>query len=102
VGAVGRPDLFDNVRQGAMDLYHSLQQQILTLPDSLELYPGHFSGSVCGKGMSGKPMSSLGFEKRFNPLLSAISEDAFVSLITKTVLPEPSQKAETIRLNKGV
>jgi hypothetical protein len=47
-------------------------------------------------------MSSLGFEKRFNPLLSAISEDAFVSLITKTVLPEPSQKAETIRLNKGV
>jgi hypothetical protein len=84
-----------------MDLYCSLQQQILPLPDSLELYPGHFSGSVCGKGMSGKPMSSLGFEKRFNPLLSAL-EDTFVSAITKIVLPEPAHKAEIIRLNQGL
>ena len=102
VGAVGRPDLSDNVQQGAMDLYHSLQGQILPLPDSLELYPGHFSGSVCGKGMSGKPMSTLGFEKRFNPLLCAVSEDAFVSAVTKIVLPEPAHKAEIIRLNQGV
>jgi glyoxylase-like metal-dependent hydrolase (beta-lactamase superfamily II) len=84
-----------------MDLYHSLQRQILALPDSLELYPGHFSGSVCGKGMSGKPMSSLGFEKRFNPLLSAVTEDDFVSAITKIVLPEPAHKAAIIRLNQG-
>jgi len=101
VGSVGRPDLSEYAEQSARDLYHSLQRQILSLPDNLEIYPGHFSGSVCGKGMSGKPMSSLGFEKRFNPLLSAVSEDQFVSAITQVALPEPPHKAEIIRHNQG-
>ena len=101
VGSVGRPDLSDQVEQSAKDLYRSLQRQILPLPDNLEVYPGHFSGSVCGKGMSGKPMSSLGFEKRFNPLLSAASEEKFVNAITQTALPEPPQKAEILRRNQG-
>jgi hydroxyacylglutathione hydrolase len=101
VGAVGRPDLSEHVEQSSKELFLSLQAKILTLPDSLEVYPGHFSGSVCGKGMSGKPMSSLGFERRFNPLLSAASEEKFVSAITQTTLPEPSQKAEIIWRNRG-
>lgn len=101
VGSVGRPDLSELAEQSARDLYHSLQRQILSLPDSLEIYPGHFSGSVCGKGMSGKPMSSLGFEKRSNPLLSAVSEDQFVSAITQVALPEPPHKMEFIRRNQG-
>jgi glyoxylase-like metal-dependent hydrolase (beta-lactamase superfamily II) len=100
VGSVGRPDLSDQIEQSAKNLYRSLQRHILPLPDTLEVYPGHFSGSVCGKGMSGKPMSSLGFEKRFNPLLSATSEE-FVNAITQTVLPEPLQKAEILRRNQG-
>ena len=101
VGSVGRPDLSDRVEQGARDLYRSLQRRILPLPDDLEVYPGHFSGSVCGKGMSGKPMSTLGFEKRFNPLLRAASEDGFVSTLTQTILPEPLNKAQIIRRNQG-
>src|SRR5262245_8281285 len=101
VGSVGRPDLSDRVEQGARDLYRSLQRQILPLPDDLEVYPAHFSGSVCGKGMSGKPMSTLGFEKRFNPLLTGASEDRFVSTLTQTVLPEPLNKTEIIRRNQG-
>jgi hydroxyacylglutathione hydrolase len=101
VGSVGRPDLSDRVEQGARDLYRSLQRRIISLPDDLEVYPGHFSGSVCGKGMSGKPMSTLGFEKRFNPLLRAASEDGFVSTLTQTILPEPLNKAEIIRRNQG-
>jgi glyoxylase-like metal-dependent hydrolase (beta-lactamase superfamily II) len=101
VGSVGRPDLSDRVEQGARDLYRSLQRRILLMPDELEVYPGHFSGSVCGKGMSGKPMSTLGFEKRFNPLLRAASEDGFVSTLTQTILPEPLNKAEIIRRNQG-
>jgi glyoxylase-like metal-dependent hydrolase (beta-lactamase superfamily II) len=101
VGSVGRPDLSDRVEQGARDLYRSLQRWILPLPDDLEVYPGHFSGSVCGKGMSGKPMSTLGFEKRFNPLLRAASEDGFVSTLTQTILPEPLNKAQIIRRNQG-
>jgi len=101
VGSVGRPDLSDRVEQQARDLYRSLHRQILPLSDNVEVYPGHFSGSVCGKGMSGKPMSTLGFEKRFNPLLTATSEDRFVSTLTKTILPEPLHKADMIRRNKG-
>jgi hydroxyacylglutathione hydrolase len=101
VGSVGRPDLSERVEESARDLYRSLQSQILPLPDNLEVYPGHFSGSVCGKGMSGKPMSSLGFEKRFNPLLAERSEVEFVSAIAQTVLPDPPQKAETIGRNQG-
>jgi hydroxyacylglutathione hydrolase len=101
VGSVGRPDLLDRVEQGARDLYHSLQRRLFPLPDDLEVYPGHFSGSACGKKMSGKPMSTLGFEKRFNPLLTGASEDRFVSTLTQTTLPEPLNKAEIIRRNQG-
>jgi glyoxylase-like metal-dependent hydrolase (beta-lactamase superfamily II) len=101
VGSVGRPDLSDQIEESAKELYRSLQRQILSLPDNLEVYPGHFSGSVCGKGMSGKPMSSLGFEKRFDPLLSTASEEKFVNAITQTVLPGPFQKAEILRRNQG-
>jgi len=101
VGSVGRPDLAEGVEQSAKDLYRSLQRQVLLLPDNLEVYPGHFSGSVCGKGMSGKPMSTLGFEKRFSPLLAGVSEDLFVSSLTQTILPEPLHKAEIIRRNQG-
>jgi len=67
----------------------------------IEVYPAHFSGSVCGKGMSGKPMSTLGFEKRFNPLLSAVSESAFVLSIRQTVLPEIREKEMILRHNRG-
>jgi glyoxylase-like metal-dependent hydrolase (beta-lactamase superfamily II) len=101
VGAVGRPDLSDQVEQSAKELYRSLQEKILPLPDSLEVYPAHFSGSVCGKGMSGKPMSSLGFEKRFNPLLRTASEEEFMDAIMKATLPEPPGKSEIVGRNQG-
>jgi hydroxyacylglutathione hydrolase len=101
VGSVGRPDLADRVEQNARELYRSIQTEIRSLPDSLEVYPAHFSGSVCGKGMSGKPMSTLGYEKRFNPMLSSPSEDGFVTAIAGTILPEPANKAEIIRRNQG-
>ena len=101
VGSVGRPDLADHVEQNARELYRSIQTEIRFLPDSLEVYPAHFSGSVCGKGMSGKPMSTLGYEKRFNPMLSSPSEDGFVTAIAGAILPEPANKAEIIRLNQG-
>ena len=99
VGSVGRPDLSEHVERDAKELYRSLQHQILPLPDNLEVYPGHFSGSVCGEGMSGKPMSTLGFERRFNPLLSAVSESEFVRSIRQTVLPEIGQKEMILRRN---
>ena len=101
VGSVGRPDLAEHLEQSAKDLHHSLRNQILPLPDSIEIYPGHFSGSVCGKGMSGKPMSTLGFEKRFNPLLCGTSEAEFVARITQSIPSKPAHMAETLLLNVG-
>ena len=59
VGAVGRPDLPGRARENAGELYTSLHDKILTLPGDVEIYPGHFSGSLCGAGLSGKPTSTI-------------------------------------------
>jgi hydroxyacylglutathione hydrolase len=100
VGAVGRPDLPGALEQSARDLYHSVQR-LLALPDHTEIYPTHFSGSACGKGMSGKPMSTVAFEKRFNPLLSITSEDAFVAALTAELPPKPVGMEAMLRQNQG-
>jgi len=99
VGSVGRPDLPGRARENASTLYASLHDRLLSLPDDLEIYPGHFSGSVCGAGLSGKPSSTIAFEKRWNPLLSS-GEDAFVDALVD--VPAKPAEMETILLaNQG-
>lgn len=98
-GAVGRPDLPGRERENAETLYHSLHDKLLTLPDWLEVYPGHFAGSACGAGMSGKPSTTLGFEKRWNPLLTA-SLAAFVEAVT-VPRPRPADMAARLLQNQG-
>lgn len=99
VGAVGRPDLPGHARENAGQLYDSVHQKLLSLPDELEVYPGHFAGSACGAGMSGKPSSTLGFEKRWNPLLSK-SREEFVAALCD-VPPKPPAMEEILRRNRG-
>jgi glyoxylase-like metal-dependent hydrolase (beta-lactamase superfamily II) len=99
VGAVGRPDLPGAVREDAAQLYDSIHGKLLTLPDDLEVYPGHFSGSVCGAGMSGKPSSTIAFEKRWNVLLSSSRED-FVRALSDAP-PRPAAMEEILRHNRG-
>ncbi len=99
VGAVGRPDLPGDARAHADALYDSLHGRILTLPDALEVYPGHFAGSLCGAGMSGKPSSTLGFERRWNPLLS-MDRAAFLDAVAN-VPPKPAAMEHTLRVNRG-
>jgi hydroxyacylglutathione hydrolase len=93
VGAVGRPDLGRRAREHARELHDSIHERLLTLPDELEVYPAHFSGSVCGVGLSGKPSSTIGFEKRWNPLLSR-SRDEFVEALTSP--PPPAAAVERL------
>jgi glyoxylase-like metal-dependent hydrolase (beta-lactamase superfamily II) len=99
VGAVGRPDLPGRTRENASELYDSLHTKLLTLSDALEVYPGHFAGSACGSGMSGKPSSTIAFEKRFNPLLS-VGREAFVSALSD-VPQKPGDMMALLAANRG-
>jgi hydroxyacylglutathione hydrolase len=99
VGAVGRPDLPGRARENAAELYASIHERLLSLPDDLEIYPAHFSGSLCGAGMSGKPSSTIAFEKRWNPML-ALDRAAFVEALAD-VPPKPAAMEEIIRSNSG-
>ena len=102
VGAVGRPDLAGREREMAAQLHDTLHQRLLTLPPELELYPGHQAGSACGAGLSGKPASTIGFEKRFNPMLS-MSMRAFVDALTAEIPPPPADMAGIVAANlRGV
>jgi glyoxylase-like metal-dependent hydrolase (beta-lactamase superfamily II) len=93
VGDAGRPDLHVHGDETAEDmarvLYRSLTEQLLTLPDHVLVYPGHYSGSVCGRGLSGNPASSIGFERRHNKALQYADEDAFVAALVKDLPPAP-------------
>ncbi len=99
VGAVGRPDLPGAARESAGDLFDSIHGRLLTLPDHVEVFPAHFAGSACGAGMSGKPSSTVGFERRFNALLG-MSREAFIEAVCE-VAPKPADMIELMRANRG-
>ena len=99
VGAVGRPDLLGRETEMAVQLHETLHAKLLSLPDEIEIFPGHQAGSACGVGLSGKPSSTLGFEKRWNPLLSK-GRDEFVMAV-REVPPKPAEMDRMLRVNCG-
>lgn len=100
VGAVGRPDLLGREREMAAMLYDSLHAKLLHLPDEIEIFPGHQAGSACGAGLSGKPSSTLGFEKRWNPALS-LPRAEFIEQVTRDIPPQPGQIERIVGANAG-
>ncbi len=100
VGSVGRPDLAGREYEMAGRLWESLHERLLALPDDLEIFPGHTAGSPCGADISGKPLSTLGFERRANPLLSLGRED-FIAAVTASVPARPADMERLIAANLG-
>lgn len=101
VGSVGRPDLAGQEEVMAGTLWDSLQSKLLPLPADLEIFPGHQAGSPCGADLSGKPSSTIGFEKRVNRLLSMNRTD-FIAALTASIPPRPDDMDRLVAANLGL
>lgn len=106
IGDVGRPDLLASVGVTAEDLgrqlYHSLHEQLLTLPDSTKVYPAHGAGSACGKNLSSETVSTIGEQRRTNYALAPMSEDDFVEAVTQGQSVAPLYFAFAANRNREV
>jgi hydroxyacylglutathione hydrolase len=101
VGAVGRPDLLGDelTRRLAGELYDSLHGKLLGLGDGVEVHPGHGAGSLCGAGIGSDPHSTIGQERRFNPMLRHDSRDAFVAAVLADLPETPPYFPRMKRIN---
>jgi hydroxyacylglutathione hydrolase len=102
VGAVGRPDLLGDAqaRRLAGDLYDSLFHKLLVLDDAVEVHPGHGAGSLCGTGIGAAHSSTIGQERRFNPLLQHGSREAFVDAVLADLPETPAYFRRMKRINQ--
>jgi glyoxylase-like metal-dependent hydrolase (beta-lactamase superfamily II)/rhodanese-related sulfurtransferase len=101
VGDAARPDLAVEAREGAEGLFHSLQR-LVELGDGVEVYPGHVAGSLCGKAMSSKASTTIGFERRFNHALAYDDVALFVAETTAVATPRPPNMERIVDLNRGL
>jgi glyoxylase-like metal-dependent hydrolase (beta-lactamase superfamily II)/rhodanese-related sulfurtransferase len=108
IGDVGRPDLVQKVKADitpeylAGQLYDSLRNKIMPLPDSLIVYPGHGAGSACGKNMSKETTDTLGHQKQVNYALRAdMSRDEFIKAVTEGLVEPPQYFPSNVLMNVG-
>jgi hydroxyacylglutathione hydrolase len=100
VGDVGRTELATSAEEGARVLFHSLKR-LRELPDHVEVLPGAYSGSVCGRRLSGKPTSTIGFERRHNAAFRIEDEAGFVASMLADIPPPPPRALELRASNAG-
>lgn len=100
VGDLGRTELATSAEAGARDLFKSVQT-LAALPDWLEVLPGAYSGSVCGRSLSGKPTSTIGFENRHNRAFRVEDEATFVQMMVADIPPPPAGAAQIRAVNAG-
>ena len=100
VGDLGRTELAASAAEGARTLFCSIQR-LKALPEYVEVLPGAFSGSVCGRRLSGKPTSTIGFERRYNAAFRIADEAEFVKVMTAEIPPPPPDAAEIRAVNSG-
>jgi hydroxyacylglutathione hydrolase len=97
---MGRTELAMSAEEGARALFESASR-LRTLSDDALVLPGAFSGSVCGRGLSGMPLSTIGFERRHNRAFSMTDRDAFVELMLRDIPPRPPAADVIRRANQG-
>jgi hydroxyacylglutathione hydrolase len=102
VGDVGRPDLHadGNARPLARDLYRSIQR-LLELGDAVLIYPSHYGGSLCGRSLSGNPVSSIGFERTHNRALAHRDAESFARALLADLPPSPADQAGILAANRA-
>ncbi len=101
VGDVGRPDLFPDIAvELAGKLYHSLHDKLLKLPDYCEVYPAHGAGSLCGRAMGAKYLTTIGYERLYNPALQIKDIDAFIKSLTEDMPPAPDHFSRCSDINR--
>jgi glyoxylase-like metal-dependent hydrolase (beta-lactamase superfamily II) len=102
IGDVGRPDLHvDGDAHGQALLLHASLRRLLELSDHVVLMPSHYGGSVCGRGLSGSPFSSLGFERAHNPMLTFEDADAFADALLADMPPRPAEQERIVAANRS-
>jgi hydroxyacylglutathione hydrolase len=102
IGDVGRPDLHvAGDTRGQARLLHASLRRLLELPDHVVLYPSHDAGSVCGRGLSGNPVSSIGFERAHNPLLAVADADAFADALIADMPPRHVEQEQIVAANRS-
>ncbi|MFP4456896.1 MAG: MBL fold metallo-hydrolase [Clostridia bacterium] len=100
VGDVGRPDLFPDKKKELADKLFDSLRKLMKLPDYCEVYPAHGAGSLCGKAMAAKYRSTIGYEKRFNPLLNIEDRNEFIKSLTENMPEVPDHFALCSDLNR--
>src|SRR5437016_6556843 len=102
IGDVGRPDLHvAGDAQGQARVLHASLRRLLELPDHVVLYPSHYAGSVCGRGLSGNPVSSIGFERANNELLALADPEAFADALVAEMPPRPAEQERIVAANRA-
>ena len=104
LGDVGRPDLAQKSDTTEQDLagflFNSLRTKIMPLSDDVIVYPGHGSGSACGKNMSKETVGTIGHEKATNYALRAdMNKQDFIKELLDGILPPPAYFSDNVRLN---
>ena len=101
VGDVGRPDLFPDMAQElAGKLFHSLHDKLLKLPDYCEVYPAHGAGSLCGRSMGAKYLTTIGYERKYNPAVQIEDKGDFIKSLTEDMPSAPDHFSRCSDINR--
>lgn len=101
VNAVGRPDLHAGGDPRSMArLLHESLGRLLALGDGVMVLPSHYGGSVCGRGLSGTPVSTIGFERRHNAMLAHADAESFADALLTDLPPPPAHQRAILVANR--